>query len=108
MNEKVVTLIVDIVAISALIVYCFILLLYVFNLEFAVTIVKAWPAYAFDLPMSGIASFAIVSLLREIGGSKDGSLSFKAFSLEFNGPAGPATLWVVVFLSIVVSFKLLK
>jgi hypothetical protein len=53
--------------------------------------------------MSGIAAFAIVNLLP---GTKDGSLAFEAFSLKFSGPAVPATLWIVVYLSLVVSFKL--
>lgn len=105
----IIAIIVDIVAILALIVYCGILLLYaispVKSLGWVVDLVKKWPAHAFDLPMSGIAAFAIVSLLR---GATGGSLEFTAFGLQFTGPAGPTTLWVVVFLSIVVSFKLLK
>ncbi|GCE62906.1 hypothetical protein [Microcystis aeruginosa] len=89
--------------IIGLIVYGILLFLFSVNVPSVVSLVSKWPPYAFDVPMSGIAAFAIVNLLP---GTKDGSLAFEAFSLKFSGPAVPATLWIVVYLSLVVSFKL--
>lgn len=34
-------------------------------------------------------------------------LSFKAFGLEFTGPAGPVSLWVICYLAMAASMKLL-
>lgn len=73
-----------------------------------VKLVESWPPQAFELPMSAVAAFAIVSLLRDSNPTNDPELSFKAFDLEFTGPAVPTSLWVVVYLTIIVSFKLLK
>jgi hypothetical protein len=71
-------------------------------------IVNKWDSHAFEIPMSGIVAFAIVSLLRSPTNDSDDPLTFTAFNLEFSGPVAPTTLWVVVYLTIVVSFKLLK
>lgn len=68
-------------------------------------------AYMFGLPICGIASFAIVSVLERLGRSSesgDGKLEFKAFGLAFTGPAGPVTLWIVCYLTLVVSMKIVK
>lgn len=95
-----------------LLIYGFMLFVYSLGLsDRIVDIVNNWPSKAFDIPMAGIVAFGIVSLLQS---SKDNtnhqnnSLYFKAFSLEFTGPAVPTILWVFVFLSIVISFKLLS
>ena len=85
--------------------YGILLIGYMFNVAQAKKIVDEWQDHTFEVPMSGVAAFAIVSMLRA---SENGALEFKAFGLEFDGPAGPTTLWVVVYLTIVVSFKLLK
>ena len=87
-----------------LLMYGILLLGHTFGQRWA-SIVGKWKDHSYELPMSGIAAFAIVSLLRS---QVDGPLEFKAFSLEFTGPAGPVTLWVVVYLSIVLSLKILK
>jgi hypothetical protein len=65
--------------------------------------------YIFGLPLSGITAFAIVCVLERISPAqkdKDGTLSFKAFGLEFSGPAGPVTLWVVCYLVLVASMRI--
>jgi hypothetical protein len=59
--------------------------------------VEANPGYLIGLPVSAVAAFGIVSVL-EIG---SGKLEFKAFGLDFTGPAGPATLWLVCYLALV-------
>jgi hypothetical protein len=33
-------------------------------------------------------------------------LTFKAFNLEFSGPAGPVTLWIVIYLTLVASIRI--
>jgi hypothetical protein len=69
------------------------------------------PSYMFGLPISGVTAFAIVSLLERIAPStKDpsGKLEFKAFGLTFSGPAGPVTLWIVVYLVLVTSMRIAK
>ncbi|MEO0432440.1 MAG: hypothetical protein AAF151_12160 [Cyanobacteria bacterium J06656_5] len=93
--------------------YGLILLLFAFGIPGAVELVKGWPSHAFDIPMAAIAAFGVVSFLErpkttinEDGSKTTNDLEFKAFSLEFTGPAVPATLWVVVFLSIMISFTL--
>ncbi|MBV9286801.1 MAG: hypothetical protein JO288_03095 [Hyphomicrobiales bacterium] len=58
-----------------------------------------------------MAAFAIVTiLLRAFPSSQAGndSLSFKAFGLEFSGPSGPITLWLMCFLGFVIALKLLR
>jgi hypothetical protein len=88
---------------AGLSVYAVILLLSVFQVPIIMDLLKSWPAYAYSLPMCGIAAFAIVKLLEF---TSDGTLKFSAFSLEFSGPAGPVTLWIVVYLSLVASIRL--
>jgi hypothetical protein len=75
--------------------------------------VRAWfeanAACNLGIPCSAIAAFAIVaSLLRVFPPEKvDGDLAIKAFSLEFTGPSGPVTLWLICFLGFVIAIKLL-
>jgi hypothetical protein len=74
---------------------------------------RAWllsaPAQNIGLPCAAISAFAIVAiLLRAFPPSATGSgdFSFKAFGLEFNGPSGPITLWLICFLAFVVALRL--
>jgi hypothetical protein len=76
---------------------------------------RAWfeaaPAQNLGLPCAAMASFAIVTiLLRAFPSSQtaNGSLAFKAFGLEFSGPSGPITLWLMCFLGFVIALKLLR
>ena len=55
------------------------------------------------VPMSGLASLCIVLLLR----LSSGPLEFKAIGFEFRGASGQVVLWVVCFLAMVASVKLL-
>jgi hypothetical protein len=68
------------------------------------------PAQNIGIPCSAMASFVIVKLLWTAvppGTSTDG-LKFKAFGLEFSGPSGPITLWLLCFLTFVSALKLLR
>ena len=54
-------------------------------------------------PMSAVAAFCIVSLLKVTSGP----IEFEAFTFKFRGASGPIVLWVFCFLAIVASFRLL-
>lgn len=69
------------------------------------------PAQNIGLPAAAMAAFAVVAiLLRAFPPSADvsGAFAFKAFGLEFTGPSGPITLWLVCFLAFVFALKLLR
>jgi hypothetical protein len=71
----------------------------------------AYPAQNLGIPCAAISAFAIVAvLLSAYSPSSDasGQLAFKVFSLEFSGPSGPITLWLMCFLGFVVALKLLR
>jgi len=63
---------------------------------------KQFPAVIL-VPMSGLASLCIVLLLR----LSSGPLEFKAVGFEFRGASGQVVLWVVCFLALILSVKLL-
>jgi hypothetical protein len=62
------------------------------------------------IPCSAVAAFALVGSLWKAypPSNTSGELSFKAFSLEFTGPSGPITLWVLCFLAFIAALKLLR
>lgn len=69
------------------------------------------PAQHIGIPCSAIAAFAIVAvLLKAFPPAMDsgGELVLNAFGLEFSGPSGPITLWLMCFLGFVFSLKLLR
>jgi hypothetical protein len=69
------------------------------------------PAQNLGIPCAAISAFAIVAaLLKTFPPSSDesGQLEFKAFGLEFSGPSGPITLWLMCFLGFVLALKLLR
>jgi len=71
----------------------------------------AAPAQNLGIPCAAISAFAIVAaLLKAFPASADehGQLEFKAFGLEFSGPAGPITLWLMCFSGFVLALKLLR
>ena len=71
----------------------------------------AYPAQNLGLPWAAIASLAIVAILmKAFAASSDAAyaLQFKAFGLEFSGPSGPITLWLLCFLGFVFALKLLR
>jgi hypothetical protein len=71
----------------------------------------ASPAQNLGLPCAAIAAFAIVAaLLKAFPPSTDarGQFELRAFGLEFSGPSGPITLWLMCFLGFVLALKLLR
>lgn len=76
---------------------------------------SAWfmgaPAQNMGIPCAAIAAFAIVAALLHAfppASNASGQLEFKAFGLEFSGPSGPITLWLMCFLGFVAALKLLR
>ena len=91
--------------------YAVMLLLYIFGVQDVVTLLDKKPAYTFGLPICGATAFAIVCVLEKVTPAKEngaGKLEFKAFGLTFSGPAGPATLWVVCYLVLVASMRIVS
>jgi hypothetical protein len=69
------------------------------------------PAQNLGLPCAAISAFAIVAVLLRAfppPSNENGAFAFKAFGLEFTGPSGPITLWVICFLAFVAALKLLR
>ena len=56
------------------------------------------------LPVAGIFSAVIIVLFR----TTEGTIRFKAFGFTFEGASGPIIMWVICFLAIVGSIRLLE
>jgi hypothetical protein len=75
---------------------------------------RAWvasaPAQNIGLPAAAMSAFAVVAILLRAFPPADanGPLSLKAFGLEFTGPSGPITLWLLCFLGFAVALRLLR
>jgi len=70
-----------------------------------------YPAQNLGLPCAAISAFAIVAILmKAFSTCSEGasSLEFKAFGLEFTGPSGPVTLWLLCFLGFAGALRLLR
>jgi len=71
----------------------------------------ASPAQNLGLPCAAMSAFAIVAALLKVfplSTDATGQLELKAFGLEFSGPSGPITLWLMCFVGFVVALKLLR
>ena len=69
------------------------------------------PAQNLGTPCAAISAFAIVAvLMKAFPPSSDVStqVELKAFGLEFTGPSGPITLWLMCFLGFVAALKMLR
>lgn len=106
------------------------IILFISVLGFAAYIVVVFVAYVFrpewseslrfemhgkelfnlGLPCSAAGAYAVVALLLNVfpPAKQDNSIKFNAFGLEFTGPAGPITFWVVCFLSFIAAIKMLS
>jgi hypothetical protein len=79
------------------------------------TRLHAWftlaPAQNIGIPCAAISAFAVVAvLLRAFPVARDAgdALALNAFGLEFSGPSGPITLWLMCFLGFVIALKMLR
>ena len=61
------------------------------------------PAAMIGLPLCALAALCLVLLLR----STSGPIEFEAVGLKFKGASGPIIMWVVTYLAMVASVKLL-
>ena len=94
-----------------LIGYAFLLILYAWGVKEIVALLGGTKVYTFGLPICGVTAFAVVSVLERFAPAKadaSGKLEFKAFGLTFSGPAGPVTLWVVCYLVLVWSMRIVQ
>ncbi len=66
------------------------------------------PGQKLGIPCSAISAYAIVAALSTPHLDVVGPLQFKAFGLEFTGPSGPITLWLMCFLAFIIAMKLLR
>lgn len=67
------------------------------------TIVKEQIPTMVGLPMAGLAALFMTLVLR----ATNGPVEFKALGMEFKGGSGPIVFWIICFLAIVLSIKLL-
>ena len=73
------------------------------NSEFLERVLQAhFPALT-GIPLSALSATIVISCFR----TALGEIEFKAFGFEFKGASGPATLWVVCFLALIVGIRLL-
>jgi hypothetical protein len=69
------------------------------------------PAQNLGIPCAAVAAFAIVAgFLSAFPPASNANSQFeiKVFGLEFSGPSGPVTLWLMCFLGFIVALKLLR
>ena len=68
------------------------------------------PAANVGIPCSGFGAFVIVAVLWKAFPPKaeGGQLEMKVLGLSFTGPAGPITLWIACFLSLILAVNTLK
>lgn len=73
-------------------------------------IAKSNLAFNIGIPASGISAFGIVSVFWSAfpqHGEAGSPLDLKFLDLQFSGPSGPITLWVLCFLAFVFAMHLL-
>jgi hypothetical protein len=66
-------------------------------------IFRAHPAAILGLPSAALAALCIVLFLEV----KSGRIEFEGFGFKFRGASGEIILWVICFLAIVASIRLL-
>lgn len=85
-------------------VFLFFLALDIANAEpWMVEIFRSHPAAVLGLPTAALAALCIVLFLE----AKSGHIEFEGFGFKFRGASGEIILWVLCFLSITASVKLL-
>lgn len=88
-------------------------LAYVFSLKALdnlKTATESKELFNIGLPAAAAGAYAIVALLLHVFPPEKhrDSIKFKVFGMEFTGPAGPITLWVVCFLAIILAIWVLS
>ena len=67
-------------------------------------------SYVFHIPISAACAFGMVLAFEKLSPylKDNSSYSFEAFDLKFSGPAAPGTLWVICFLALIWSLRVLS
>jgi len=103
-------------ALVGVVVYGIVLLIALFGAEEGFggklrTFIHKSPDLSVGIPCAGIASVALVATMLKAfmqNGGEGGNLQIVAFDMQFSGPSGPVTLWVVCFLAIVGAIRMLR
>ena len=66
-------------------------------------VIKEHFAATIGLPVAGVGAFLLVQVLQ----ISAGKIEFEAFGLKFRGASGPVVLWVVCFMAVALSVRLL-
>lgn len=108
------TIIAGLFATGLLIYFVTLLLAFIVNLsalsEFKALILSNL-AFNVGLPTSAVGAFGVVSVFWSAfpqTGEKGEPLTLNFLNLQFTGPSGPITLWVVCFLALVFAMYLLR
>lgn len=59
---------------------------------------------AYALVAAAVGSFTVVAILKQAYG---GPLTFKGLGFEFQGASGPVIMWLICYLGIVASFRMM-
>ena len=81
-----------------------------FKLEPIYGIFVGNPAANVGIPCSGFGAFVIVAIFWKAYPPKsdNGQVELKVLGLSFTGPAGPISLWIACFLSLILAVNTLK
>jgi hypothetical protein len=98
-----------VVLVVGILVYGFFMVQYVLRAQPGTWVLTGHsPSYMFALPICALTAFGIVAVLDAVTPQSSATtVDFTAFGLKFSGPAGPVTLWVVVYLTLVCSIRLI-
>lgn len=103
-------------ALAGVVVYGIVLLIALFGAEQGLggkwrAFIHRSPDLSIGIPCAGIAAVALVAAMLKAfvaDGGQGGDLSITAFDMQFSGPSGPVTLWVICFLAIVGAIRMLR
>jgi hypothetical protein len=96
-------------AVVGLVGYLVVGVLALFGVESLRQLLLDNPRANIGIPCSALAAFVVVSTLWAAFPPKktDGQMQVKILGLEFTGPSGPISLWVVSFLAFILAIRLL-
>jgi hypothetical protein len=105
-SEKVFGIVAQIVAVAILLIIVMVWAVFViqrWNDKEARDIVTTHLQATVGLPVAGIFAYLLVALFR----TTEGRIRFEVIGFKFDGAAGPIIMWVLCFLAIAVSIRML-